>query len=156
MAPVRISPKTGLGRDLLPHAGAGRLRRVFHRRRRELHPQKGRPCHCASTPTAGDFGRAGVARIQKRRLAAGFDPVSVGRQCLPGCDSGLQMIRSREICHHPIRLTIDVFKRVLVAVRATYLRTGFLLDVFKVRKDRVIYELFQICDLKMTSTSLCR
>ena len=66
------------------------------------------------------------------------------------------MIQSREICHHPIRLTIDVFKSVLVAMRATYLRTGFLLDVFKVRKDRVIYELFQICDLKMTSTSLCR
>ena len=87
-------------------------------------------------------------------LAAGFDPVSVGRQCLPGCDSGLQMIRSREICHHPIRLTIDVFKRVLVAVRATYLRTGFLLDVFKVRKDRVTYELFQICDLKMDGKRL--
>ena len=64
------------------------------------------------------------------------------------------MIRSREICHHPIRLTIDVFKRVLVAVRATYLRTGFLLDVFKVRKDRVTYELFQICDLKMDGKRL--
>ena len=35
----------------------------------ELHPQKERPCHCASTPTAGDFGRAGVARIQTRRWA---------------------------------------------------------------------------------------